>query len=236
MDPDFTLHYTSPSPKWPNNLPIGNGKLGAMVPGFVHREHWYLNEDSVWYGGPTDRNPPHALAQLLALRSLVSSGRLSEAEKLVDIAFVGTPESQRHYEPLGQVNLDFAHPQEEVVGYQRYLDIRQALSGVKYEMSGVRCEREVFASYPDNVIAARLASEGGRLTFNLRLWRGGTGFDSNIYMDSIRAVDGCLALKAQTGGNGVGLCLVATVMVEGGSFEGQHWAQEEMLIMQCRGS
>jgi alpha-L-fucosidase 2 len=129
-----------------------------MVFGEVEHERWQLNEDSVRYGCATDRNPRHALKYLPKLRKLVEDGRLKEAEKLVEVAFVATPESQRHYEPLGQVNLDFFHSKEEISNYERSLDLNQSLAGVSYDVGDVRYSREVFASNPDNVIVGRFST------------------------------------------------------------------------------
>lgn len=227
------LWYRRPAGEWSNALPIGNGRLGAMVFGQVHKECWQLNEDSVWYGGPRDRNPKDALRHLPQLRDLLDKGALQQAEELVKIAFTGMPPSQRHYEPLGQVNLTFPHLDREIANYLRYLDLESAVAGVQYEHNGVQFEREIFASQPQNVIAAKFsASQPGRITFRLRIDRkSGTpindnpldgtstcfeGVDTNIYMDIVTVSYGCLLLKAQTGGNGVQVCLGVTVQVHGG--------------------
>lgn len=101
------LWYEEPARIWANALPIGNGKFGAMVWGQVEKERWQLNEDSVWYGKLQDRNPKDALKNLPKLRQLLDEGKLTEAEKLVERAFVSMPESQRHYESLGLANLIF---------------------------------------------------------------------------------------------------------------------------------
>jgi len=232
---EMRLWYRRPATEWSNALPIGNGMLGAMVFGQVHQERWQLNEDSVWYGGPRDRNPTDALHNLPLLRHLLDRGALHQAEELVEMAFIGMPESQRHYEPLGQVNLTFPAIGGEVAKYIRYLDLQSAITGVQYESEGVQYERELFSSQPRNVIAAKFsASRPGRITFRLRIIRqsgvpldnlspngmatAAEGVDTNIYMDSITVSDRCLILKAQTGGNGVQVCLAVTVHVQGGMF------------------
>ena len=214
-------------------MPIGNGSFGAMVFGQVQRERWQLNEDSVWYGGPTDRNPKDALKYLPKLRQLLDQGLLREAEELVETAFVAIPESQRHYEPLGLVNLIFPHYEKEVTNYQRYLDLESATTGVSYVVGGHHYHRQLFASKPSDIIAAKFtASASGQVSFKLRIHRqSGTpvdglspdaremspeGVDTNVYLDSISLVRKCLVMKARTGGDGVGLCLAATVTVEGG--------------------
>jgi alpha-L-fucosidase 2 len=223
-------------------MPIGNGRLGAMVFGYASRERWQLNEDSVWYGGPRDRNPTDALRYLPKLRQLLDEGRLQEAENLAQTAFVGMPEMQRHYEPAGQVNLIFPHQEDRVVNYRRDLDLEQAVTTVSYELDGVQYFRELFSSYPANVIAAKLtASVSGKLSFQMRLIRH-TGMpmtswaeippgdiDTCLYMDTISVVDNCLVLRAITGGNGVGLALTATVRVDGGEIS-ESWLMTPLFL------
>ena len=202
--------------------------------GQVQKERWQLNEDSVWYGCPTDRNPKDALKFLPKLRQLLDQGALAQAEELAATAFVAVPESQRHYEPLGQVNLIFPHRETEVSNYERSLDLASAITAVSYEVDGVRFSRQLFASKPADVIAAKLsASQPGKVTFRMRIHRQNAmpiydlspdaremppdGVDTNIYLDSIEVVQDCLVLKAKTGGDGVKLCLTAKVVVEDGA-------------------
>jgi alpha-L-fucosidase 2 len=233
MAQELRLWYKEPARKWPNALPIGNGKFGAMVFGQVHKERWQLNEDSVWYGCPTDRHPKDALRHLPELRRLLDEGQPEEAEKLVERAFIAMPESQRHYETLGLVNLIFPHREMEATNYERYLDLNTATTGLSYDVNGIRYSRELFSSHPANVIAAEFtASEPGHVTFDLRVIRQAgmpihdrpmlatdmdpEGVDTNIYMDSVTVVDNCLVMKARTGGDGVRMCLTATVTAQGG--------------------
>ena len=235
MASDLRLWYKEPARVWPNALPIGNGKFGAMVWGQVQKERWQLNEDSVWYGGPQDRNPKDALRYLPELRRLLHLGQLAEAEKLVDRAFVAMPESQRHYESLGLANLIFPHKEAHATNYKRWLDLETATTGVSYNLGEVRFTRELFASHPANVIAAEFtANQPGMVNFDLRIIRQAgmpiqdrspdaremdpQGVDTNIYMDTVTVVDNVLVMKAQTGGNGVQMCLTATVTIEGGTF------------------
>jgi alpha-L-fucosidase 2 len=235
MAPDLRLWYKEPARVWPNALPIGNGKFGAMVWGQVQKERWQLNEDSVWYGGPQDRNPKDALQYLPELRRLLDIGQLAEAEKLVERAFVAMPESQRHYESLGLANLIFPHKETDARNYKRWLDLETATTSVSYDLGEVRFTRELFASHPANVIAAEFtASTPGMVTFDLRIIRQAgmpiqdrspdaremdpQGVDTNIYMDTVTVIDSVLVMKARTGGNGVQMCFTATVTIEGGTF------------------
>lgn len=115
-DQHLHLHYTGPSTKWSEALPVGNGRLGSMVHGRTTTELLQLNEDSVWYGGPQDRTPRDAYRNLPLLRQLIREGRHAEAEELVRTAFFASPASMRHYEPLGNCSLEFGH--EHTSGYR----------------------------------------------------------------------------------------------------------------------
>lgn len=115
-DQHLHLHYTEPSKQWSEALPVGNGRLGAMVHGRTTTELLQLNEDSVWYGGPQDRTPRDANRNLPLLRQLIREGRHAEAEELVRTAFFASPASMRHYEPLGNCYLEFGH--EHTFGYR----------------------------------------------------------------------------------------------------------------------
>ena len=92
---------------WEEALPVGNGKLGGMAFGLPYIERIQLNEDSVWYGGPQDRNNPSALEKLPEIRSLIMEGRIREAQELCTFALSGIPEEQRHYETLGNLYIEF---------------------------------------------------------------------------------------------------------------------------------
>ncbi|OCL13667.1 hypothetical protein AOQ84DRAFT_224642 [Glonium stellatum] len=213
VDP-LRLWYKEPASKWPNALPIGNRKLGAMLYGEVQNERWQLNEDSVWYGCAMDRNPKDALKYLPRLRQPLEDGLLKEAEDLVGKAFMGMPEAQRHYEPLGQVNLNFLYFKVETSNYKRYLDSYQALSGVSYEVNRVQHVREIFASHPDNIIGAKISSSPkANVSFDLRLFR---GYNTSVYMDLIEVTNDSVMMKGQTGGNGVRFCAAVSVNAKGG--------------------
>lgn len=93
------LHYLNPASDWNHALPIGNGRLGAMLSGGAGQERLWLNEDSVWYGVPRDRNNPDAFSNLARIRELIMKGRVREASRLAVLAFSGTPESQSFYQP-----------------------------------------------------------------------------------------------------------------------------------------
>nr|WP_204487438.1 glycoside hydrolase family 95 protein [Caldicoprobacter guelmensis] len=167
------LWYRNAARDWNEAIPIGNGQLGAMVFGTVEREHLQLNEDSIWYGEPMDRNNPDAIKYLPKIRELIFSGKISEAEKLAKLALSGTPESQRPYQTMGDLYLYFIHPAEEVKEYVRELDLQTAVAKVRYTLGSVNYTREYFASAVDQVIVVRLTSDtSGSISFTACLRRG----------------------------------------------------------------
>lgn len=229
---NLTLSYTDAASEWANALPIGNGRLGSMIYGQVESERWQLNEDSLWYGAARDRNAPDALENLSRLRGLLDLGKIAEAEDLASLAFCGRPESQRHYESLGYVNLTFPHREDQASRYRRELDLRTAVANISYIHEDVKFSREIFASHPDQVIAAEVKSSvPGTVSFRLRIARQ-SGLpikyrpqnleekiavaDDGHYADAITSSKDCLVMTGQAGGGGVRFCLVAGVAVAGG--------------------
>ncbi|GGG55230.1 glycoside hydrolase family 95 protein [Paenibacillus radicis (ex Gao et al. 2016)] len=216
------LWYKQPAQIWDEALPLGNGKLGAMVFGDVYNERIALNEDSVWYGGPTDRNNPDALPNLPEIRRLLAEGRLNEAQELSVLALSGIPESQRHYMPLGDLHLSFRYEGEGVRDYERRLDLIDGIASVRYTVGQTRYEREQFISFPDQVIVTRLFSDkNGGISFKARLSRG-----RNRYYDELtRDGDDTIIMRGNCGGtNGSDFRTVLRVAAEGGTVRiiGEH--------------
>ncbi|MNM16674.1 hypothetical protein D3C81_269250 [compost metagenome] len=218
MNSNCNLHrlwYCSPASEWNEALPIGNGRLGAMIFGGVREEKLQLNEDSVWYGGPRDRNNGDALANLPKLRELIMEGRLREAEELANLALTGLPESQRHYLPLGDLLLRFDGQNETISDYARELDLKSGVHRVRYRTGGTMFEREMFASYPDQVILVNLtADRSGSLSFKARFdrshWR---------YLEKTEkwGHDGLVMRGSAGGEGGCDFRAVLKASVEGGS-------------------
>src|SRR5690625_5890994 len=105
----MSIWFDKPAKNWEEALPIGNGRLGGMVFGTVHTERIQLNEDSIWYGGPMNRNNSSTLKHLSKIRNLILGGQIEKAENLAVTTMVGVPDGQRHYEPLGDLFLNFTH-------------------------------------------------------------------------------------------------------------------------------
>ncbi|MFW6269929.1 MAG: glycosyl hydrolase family 95 catalytic domain-containing protein, partial [Bacillota bacterium] len=180
------LWYKNPAEDWNQALPIGNGRLGGMVRGNVDRDHIQINEDSVWYGGPRDRNNPDTPQYLEKVRALIKKGNLKEAEKLIVPAMSGIPENQRHYEPFLDLEISIDHEKEEVNDYKRELDIEKAVAEVSYEQSGTIYTREYFVSAVDEVmVICYSADENGKLNLQARLRRLGRDQSYTHYLDKI---------------------------------------------------
>ncbi|MDF2941764.1 MAG: hypothetical protein K0S01_622 [Herbinix sp.] len=167
------LWYEEPAKQWEEALPIGNGRLGAMIFGGIKEEVLQLNEDSIWYGAPVDRNNPDARSHLEEVRKLILEGKIPEAERILTYAFSGTPASQRPYQTLGNLNIQFMNT-DETNSYQRELDISQALHRVNYHLQqypGCQITRETFASAKDQIIVMQFNSEANNLSFDVTLNR-----------------------------------------------------------------
>ena len=160
------LWYNSPSGKtWENALPIGNGRLGAMVYGNVGTEIIQLNEHTIWSGGPNRNDNPLALDSLSEIRRLIFEGKQKDAEKLANRIIISKKSQGQMFEPAGELNLLF-NGQENYTNYYRELDIEKAVAKTSYTVADVTYTREVLASLPDRVIVMHLtASKSKSISF-----------------------------------------------------------------------
>jgi alpha-L-fucosidase 2 len=170
VSPDLTLWYRQPAKAWMEALPIGSGRLGAMVFGDPARERIQLNENTLWDGHPQDTTNPEALRYLPEVRRLLFEGKNAEATALAEQHLMGSPTRIKSYQSLGDLWLDFGGGGADT--YRRDLDLNTAISHVSYRAGGTRFDREIFASHPDQVIAVRLtAGRPGALSFTARMSR-----------------------------------------------------------------
>jgi alpha-L-fucosidase 2 len=162
---DLLLWYDHPAREWTEALPLGNGRLGAMVFGGTESERLQLNEDTLYGGGPYDANNPGALAALPEARRLIFEGRYKEADELIGAKMMARPIKQMPYQPVGDLRLTFPG-HGEATGYRRELDLDQAIARVAYTRGGVRFSRELFSSPAAQVIVVRLAADRpGQVSF-----------------------------------------------------------------------
>jgi len=152
------LWYRSPARDWYQALPIGNGRLGAMVFGGVADEVLQLNEETLWAGGPKDVSNPAALRALPEVRRLLFENRNVEATELAGKTMMGQPTRIQSYQALGEVYLE-CPGLPGATDYVRSLDLDTGIASVSYTSTGARYTREVFASSPANAIVARFASD-----------------------------------------------------------------------------
>ncbi len=168
------LWYNKPADKWSEALPLGNGRIGAMVFGKTAMERIALNEDSIWYGRPINRINPEAKKNLGKVREMIFAGQIPQAEELLKTAFSGLPESERPYQTLGNLNISFLCNgipiTGEVTDYNRSLDLTTGISRVSYEQAGRTFSRTQFISEPDQVMVLHFESDTG-VSFTTRLER-----------------------------------------------------------------
>lgn len=153
------IWFDKPAQIWEDGLPLGNGRLGAMVYGGVETERLALNEESMWYGSYRDRNNPDAKEQLPKIRELLLAGKIHEAERLMRLALSGCPESMKPYQPLGELYLE-TESTEKFMDYRRELDLERALCRISYRTEDTVYTREYFTTAPDNLLVMRLRAEG----------------------------------------------------------------------------
>lgn len=164
----WRLWYRRPAETWVEALPVGSGKLGAMVFGGVAAERLQLNEDTLWAGGPYEPINPEAHAALPEIRRLINAGEYVKATELADAKFMGVPMRQMSYQTIGDLKLDFPGLAGGDGDYLRELDLDGAIATTSFTAGGVRHRREVIASAPDGVIAVRLtAGRKGALDMDL---------------------------------------------------------------------
>jgi alpha-L-fucosidase 2 len=165
---DATLWYPKPAAKWEEALPVGSGRLGAMVFGGTASERIQFNEDTLWTGRPDDYVRDGAGDHLKELQALVFAGKSAEAADLFRKTMISDPIRQKAYQPFGDLRLKF--PAGEATDYRRDLNLDTAIATTTYTAGGVRYTREVFASYPDNAIVVRItADQPGKVGFDLQM-------------------------------------------------------------------
>ena len=206
-----TLWYRQPANAWTEALPIGNGRLGAMVFGGVDEERLQLNEDTLWTGSPHAYQHEGAVKYLPEIRRLLAEGKQKDAEDLATREFMSVPLKQEMYQPLGDLLVQF-NGHTEVSSYRRELDLDGALSTVKYNIGDTTYTRTAFASNPDQVLVQRItANDTARLSFAVRLAspHGGT---------YARAVDAnTMLVTGRVANDGLKFAALVRVLAQGGT-------------------
>ena len=183
------LWYNQPAEKWEEALPIGNGRLGAMIFGTPATEHLQLNEETVWAGEPGNNIPKGFIEVLPQVRQLIFEGKYKAAQDLAMTRFPRhAPEDNNYgmpYQTVGDLWIEFPG-HENVLNYYRELDIANAVSSVSYEADGVFFKREYLATPVDQVIAMRItADQQGKINFTLKTNTPHTSYAVNVENDAL---------------------------------------------------
>jgi alpha-L-fucosidase 2 len=196
----LTLWYDRPAAQWVEALPLGNGRLGAMVFGGIEQERLQLNEDTLWAGGPYDPVNPEALKNLPEVRRLIADGKFAEAQKLADAKLMGTPRKQPPYQTVGDLLITSAGGRT-VSDYRRELDLDTAIATTSYRTWNDTILRETFSSPIDQVIVTRIsrksASDASRLSFTIAL--------QTPQNAKVRTLDDSTLVMAGTNGDAYGI-------------------------------
>jgi alpha-L-fucosidase 2 len=176
QQPIYQLWYTKPAEKWTDALPIGNGRIGAMLFSDVEKDHIQFNEETLWTGGPRDYNHKGAAGYLAEIRKLLFEGKQEAAEKLATEKFMGSQSGagdsdkwtaempavsqfQASYQPFGDLYLNFKNQTGAASNYKRKLDLSTAVASTSYTLNGVNYLREYFASQPNQAVVVRLSAD-----------------------------------------------------------------------------
>lgn len=169
FDPATLLWYDAPAAAWEEALPVGNGRLGAMIFGKYGEEKIQLNEETYWSGGPYSTVVKGGAKALPQIQKYIFEGQPIEGHKLFGRELMGYPVEQQKYQSLANLHLFFDN-QKEVTGYKRWLDLNTGITSVEYTTGEITFHREVLSSAPDQVILVRLtASKPGSLSFKAQL-------------------------------------------------------------------
>jgi alpha-L-fucosidase 2 len=151
------LWYTTPAAVWEEALPVGNGRLGAMVFGDPVNERLQLNEESIWAGSRINNNNHSSLANLKKLQSAVFENRYKEAAVIAEKCLLGTPPRIRSYQPLGDLIINYSWTGKPE-NYSRELDLATGIASSFFTAGANKYSEEVFSSAPDNIIVIRIKS------------------------------------------------------------------------------
>ena len=184
------LWYDKPAQLWVEALPLGNGRIGAMVFGDPECEEFQLNEETVWCGSPYNNVNNKAKEGLPAIRELIFAGKNLEAQKMAGPLICSTSSNGMPYQSVGSLKLDFQGI-NDYANYYRDLDLENAVSTVSFESDGVKYTRESFTSFPDQLLVVRLtASQKGKISFNARFTSPYPAAKKSIYQKRMLRLDG----------------------------------------------
>lgn len=212
LEEELLLWYRQPAANWNEALPVGNGRLGAMVFGGISDERLQLNEESVWTKDGENKDLPGGAKYLDEIRKLLFAGKYTEGEKLADEKLLGErlPSNTNTYQTLGDLNIHF----NEILNpesYKRELQLDSALVRTSFEAGKVRYLRTVFSSAVDQAIVMMAeADQPGMISCSIELSRPGDG-------EQVSIVNGAIVMKQKLTGAGVAYETRAKIINHGGS-------------------
>ncbi len=174
-DANLVLWYKTPAKNWNEALPVGNGKLGAMIFGGINEEHIQLNEETVWSRNGLIEDRIDGEKYISKIRKMLFDGKITEAEKLTidKILSPRLPTGTNTYQSLGDIKIEFEN-YGRVQNFIRKLDIKSAIARVSYTAGKVNFTREIFSSAPDDALLMKIAADKpGQINFKLKLERSG---------------------------------------------------------------
>lgn len=219
------LWYQKPADEWEEALPLGNGRLGAMVFGQIQKEQIQVNEESIWYGKRRERINPDAKENLPKIREYIRNGQIQKAQKLMSLAMTGCPYGERMYQTLGEISIEMDLPEEKIekdedsainTTYYRELDLSKAVCHVQHTCEKIECktmkiERTYFISHPDDCMIVHMKASGGQLSFVAKL-------DRDKYFDSVgKCDDHTIFLSGNLGKDAPEFAMCLRAKVVGGS-------------------
>lgn len=221
----YKLWYSQSANNWLEALPVGNGRLGAMVFGGTVSERIQLNEDTIWAGPPVpQRNPDFAEAMEKA-RTLWFEGQYNEAQNVVQ-SVMGERISPRSYQPLGDFRLQLVTGSSEVSDVYRELNLDTAVATTHFKMDGVTYTRQVFSSPIDDVIVVRVsADKSGQISLRATL-------DRPADFTTVAAGDDALEMFGQAQHSGKQVGVKWNCRLQAKAKKGRVYTDEKTLVVE----
>ena len=213
------LWYTEAAKSWIEALPLGNGRLGAMISGEPFCGQIQMNEESIVYGGPIDRINPDAAKYFPEIRKLVLEGKIREAQKLELFALSGTPQSERPYQTMCDVNYSIDHEEGEIRNYRRELDLEKGVASTSFVHNGAQYRMRCLISEKEDLMAAEFSTDREEgLTMSVLITRG------RFYNCAGKAGEDSVYIDGDLGKGGSEFCIQARAVSEGGNVQviGEH--------------
>ncbi len=213
------LWYAQPAMRWMESLPVGNGRIGAMVFGGTDTARIALNESTVWSGEPSDQHEnPRTREHLAEIRTALFEGRYAEAQGMCQKWVLGRERNYGSHLPMGDLLLRFAPSDAAVTEYRRELDMDQALARISYARGKAHYKTEVFCSNVDQVLVTRLSCDTpGGLSFDVELNGGNLPFESHAEgSDTLIITGSAYEKKHSNGRTGVAFRGQVKVVATGG--------------------